>query len=73
MTINAVDANKGELVVFNESSTSEELQLGLIASTSMPFAFPHVYYKDKVLIDGGAIWNLDIGTAIRRCQEIVGN
>ena len=39
----------------------------------MPFAFPHIYYKEKVLIDGGSIWNLDIATAINRCKEIVGD
>jgi len=39
----------------------------------MPFAFPHIYWEDKVLIDGGTIWNLDISSAVKRCQEIVGD
>jgi len=41
-----------------------DLITGLVASTSMPFAFPHIYYKDKVLIDGGVAWNLDLSNAI---------
>ena len=70
--INAVDANTAEVVTFNESSSYEDLKVGLIASTSMPFAFPHIYWQDKVLIDGGTIWNLDISNAVKRCKEIVG-
>ena len=42
------------------------------ASTSMPFAFPHVYMDNMTLVDGGAVWNVDFSTAIKRCQEIVG-
>jgi hypothetical protein len=37
----------------------------------MPFVFPSIPFHDKILIDGGSAWNLDTGSAIRRCRELV--
>jgi hypothetical protein len=37
----------------------------------VPFIFPYVEFEDKVLIDGGSVWNLDIVSAVERCRELV--
>jgi predicted acylesterase/phospholipase RssA len=66
-SFNAVDANTGDVIVFDESMEQSELAKAVQSSTSMPFAFPHVYMEDMVLVDGGSVWNIDFSTAIQRC------
>lgn len=42
------------------------------ASSSLPFLFEPTYYDDRMLMDGGTIWNIDITGAIERClNEVV--
>ena len=47
------------------------MPLRVVASTSMPFVFPHRVIDGKVLIDGGSTWNSNLVAAINRCMEIV--
>ena len=70
---NAVDFNSGKVVTFDETTPADQLATALQSSTAMPFAFPHTYMDDKVLVDGGSVWNVDFPTAINRCREIVGD
>jgi predicted acylesterase/phospholipase RssA len=44
---------------------------GLQGSTAVPFVFPPVLWKDRILMDGGVAWNLDITSAIHKCRELV--
>ena len=37
----------------------------------MPFIFPPVELEDKLLMDGGVAWNLDIASAINKCRSLV--
>jgi hypothetical protein len=37
----------------------------------MPFIFPSIDIGEKILIDGGTAWNLDVASAIGRCRELV--
>jgi predicted acylesterase/phospholipase RssA len=61
---NSVDANTGEIVTFDETNDKETFIKGLCASTAVPFVFPPVIHGDKVLMDGGVAWNLDVSSAI---------
>ena len=69
--INSVDAITGDVVTFDENDWKEDFLLGLCGSAAVPFVFPPVVYKDKLLMDGGVAWSLDISSAIARCREIV--
>jgi hypothetical protein len=71
LNFNAVDVADGSIVKFNETLSDMELIKALVASTSMPFVFPTMTINDKILMDGGTAWNLDVASAIDRCLEIV--
>src|SRR5687767_14869315 len=71
LSFTAVDANSGEVIAFDESLEFDEFIAALIGSTSMPFVFAPIKFRDRILIDGGTAWNLDAASAIRRCREIV--
>lgn len=68
---NSVDAITGRIVPFDEQTDKEGFMTGLCGSTAVPFLFPPVPYKDKLLIDGGCVWNLDIASAVNKCRTIV--
>lgn len=68
---NSVDAITGDIVGFDESIDKETLVTGLLGSTAVPFFFPPVPYKDKLLMDGGVAWNLDIASAVKKCRLLV--
>jgi predicted acylesterase/phospholipase RssA len=52
---------------YNASDTlPSDYIMSAIASSSIPFAFPHVKRGDRVLMDGGTLWNIDISSAVRR-------
>lgn len=72
VVITNADTGKGEHVDFNASATIPDDAIPtIVASSSIPFAFPPLYKDDNFYIDGGCVWNLDILGAIRRCKEIV--
>ena len=71
LSFTAVNANNGEVISFDETLEKDDLIKGLMGSTAMPFVFPSIPYKGKVLIDGGSAWNLDVASAIKRCYELV--
>ena len=66
-----MDANTGEIVTFDETCDKETFIKGLCASTAVPFLFPPVKLGDRVLMDGGVAWNLDIASAIHKCKGLV--
>lgn len=66
ININTVDYNTGEIYRYNETTEFEKLPLAVVASTSMPLAFPHVHMDNHTFIDGGSVWNLDLSGAIER-------
>jgi predicted acylesterase/phospholipase RssA len=51
-------------IVNHEANDKETFIKGLCASTAVPFVFPPVIHGDKVLMDGGVAWNLDVSSAI---------
>ena len=71
MHFNSVDANSGEIVTFDETCDKETFIKGLCASTAVPFLFPPVKIGDRVLMDGGVAWNLDVASAIQKCRLLV--
>lgn len=64
---NAVDINSAEIVRFNEHEEWESIPSKIIASASMPFAFPHMHIGEKTYVDGGSVWNVDYASGINRC------
>lgn len=67
----AVDFDTGEVVRYNETTPFQQLPNTVVASASMPFAFPHAHMDNHTLVDGGTVWNIDLNGAIDRCREVV--
>jgi len=69
--IGAVDANSGNYLVFNE--TDPEIIKGIMSSAAIPAIFPTIVYPERgyVNMDGGAVYGVDIFTAVERCREQV--
>ena len=69
--------NSGELITFDQDNTNslEELTDGVIASASIPIAFPPQIHPERnlVLVDPGAFYDLDVQNAIDSCRELVDN
>ena len=61
--VSAVDVNTGEYVLYNQTMPYEDLPLLTIASGSIPFVFPHRHYGDRILMDGGTVWNSNLVSA----------
>jgi len=47
-----------------------------MSSSAIPFAFPSQHWEfegsNLVAMDGGSVWNINLASAVQRCQEIVG-
>jgi len=71
ININTVDFDTGKIYKFTEAEDFSRLPSIVVASTSMPFAFPHMRLDGHAFVDGGSVWNVDISGAIQRCMEVV--
>jgi predicted acylesterase/phospholipase RssA len=68
----SVNVETGEFHNFTEKNTSlEQLPDAVIASSSVPGAFPPHYYQGNYYMDGMTAWNTNMSSAITRCLEIV--
>ena len=68
---NSVDAITGNIVTFDETVDKNTFIKGLWGSTAVPFVFLPVPFEDKLLIDGGVAWNLDVASAVNKCRLLV--
>jgi len=72
IVVAAVDVETGEYVTFTEQNSSpSELPQRCVASSSIPFAFPHQNINGRIFMDGGTVWNTNVVSAIERCREQV--
>lgn len=74
VTFTSTDANTGAYNPIDYEPTGtwpEGIIKSVFASCIIPFAFGQVQIGDKVLLDGGVKWKLDVLSAVRRCREIV--
>jgi predicted acylesterase/phospholipase RssA len=70
----AVDVNTGDYVSYTEQNTdSNDFAQRALASSSIPFIFPHQHIGNRVLMDGGTVWNTNLKGAVDRCMEQVSN
>lgn len=56
LIVNAVDLEKGEIVIFKSGSVLEAVQ----ASMSIPGIFPPILHDEKLLVDGGVLNSIPI-------------
>lgn len=71
VNINTCDFDTGEVFKYNETTPLDKIAAAVVASTSMPFAFPHAKLDNHTFVDGGSVWNIDLSGAIDRCKEVV--
>lgn len=67
---NTIDFDSAQIVRFNKNEIWDTVPSKIIASASMPFAFPHKHIDNKTYVDGGSVWNIDIGAGINRCLNL---
>jgi NTE family protein len=73
--IGSTDSNTGEYYVFNQTNTEfgRDTARAAVSSASIPFIFPPQVWRDRVFMDGGTVWNIDVPSAINACSDIVGD
>ena len=72
IVVSCVDVNTGAYILFDENSP--EIIDGVVASSSIPFVFPHQTFDTKpgvVCMDGGTVWNTNLVSSIEKCREQV--
>lgn len=74
MTVGTCNANTGEFTRIKwDNMSNADVITSILASSAMPVLFPSIKMGNDTFIDGGSIMNLDVGGAVERCKEIVGN
>jgi predicted acylesterase/phospholipase RssA len=69
-TIGSTDANTGDFIIFDNDNISHiELATAAKASASIPGVFPFTDFKGHLLVDGSVAWDLNMGSAIKYCQD----
>ena len=71
MITGAVDFVTGNYIIFDfDKLDRSEQPKAIMASASVPGAFPVTKIRNWNLIDGGTVWNLNIVSGIEKCQEL---
>jgi len=72
IVVASVDSNNGDYITYTEKNSKvEEMPQRLVASSSVPFVFPHQIINGRTMMDGGTVWNTNLGSAVDRCREMV--
>lgn len=71
MTVGATNLDTGAFTRFNE--TFPNIESAVVASSSAPWFFPTLHMNGTTYSDGGILINIDVFTAIERCQQIADN
>jgi len=66
-----LDLAQAEVFLADESNNCPATLQWFMASSALPVYFPYVTIGKHSYIDGGVLVNLDFGTAIKRCLDIV--
>jgi predicted patatin/cPLA2 family phospholipase len=70
VVVASADVNTGKYVLFDEKLPFADWPLFPIASSSIPFIFPHRHYGDHILMDGGTMWNTNLVSAVDKCKDM---
>jgi predicted patatin/cPLA2 family phospholipase len=71
LSIGVTDATNADVLIFDLDQLPIENATQLILdSTSMPAVFPYQTSNELILMDGGVMVNIDVHSAVRRCQEL---
>ena len=57
----------------DENTPLDQLHLAVLASASVPGAFPPTEVNGKLLVDGMTAYNTNVQTAIDSCRELIGS
>lgn len=72
VTVGVTDATYGrkEVIDLDKLDNIDDVLMWTKASTSIPALFQSMKIDGKIYIDGGVVQNLDVGAAVRRCNEL---
>lgn len=72
-TVAAVNVDTGEYTLFSNKNTKwgDDWAMAAIASGSVPGVLQPAEINGNYYMDGGTVWNVNIGSAIQGCLEIV--
>ena len=64
-TLAAEDVATGEYVLWTQDNIAvDELPKAALSSGSIPGVFPPMHFKDRILMDGGTAWDVNIDSAV---------
>lgn len=67
----SVDVNTGEYQHLDHTNvTKDTMAVAALGSASIPFVFPPRPYEDKLLMDGGTAWNINLDSAMLQCTQL---
>ena len=69
--VQSVDLATGEVLVFDETTPADKKALAVLASASIPGAFPPVkdLMPNRIMVDGGVFSNIELDEAILKCKN----
>lgn len=56
LKVNAVDLEKGEEIIFDSGNVAQ----AVLASSALPGVYPPIFYKDRLLVDGGVLNSIPV-------------
>ena len=70
-TVSTVDTNDGSYHLLDSTLPRSEHARAFVASTLIPAVFTPDKWDSRVLMDGGAVWNTNLVSAIHQCRDQV--
>jgi predicted acylesterase/phospholipase RssA len=70
-TVSSVDVNDGSYHLMDDTLPRSEHTRAFLASTLIPAVFPTDTWDGHTLMDGGAVWNVNLVSAIHKCRNQV--
>jgi predicted acylesterase/phospholipase RssA len=71
LTISAADVETGDFVEFTQDNTNfYDMAQAALSSSSIPILFPPQDFKGHLLMDGGTIWDVNISSAVKQCNDM---
>lgn len=70
-TVSTVDVDDGSYHLLNSSLPRSEHARAFVASTLIPAVFEPDNWGANLLMDGGAVWNTSLVSAIHQCRDQV--
>mmetsp|Transcript_25387 Transcript_25387/g.19123 ORF Transcript_25387/g.19123 Transcript_25387/m.19123 type:complete len:217 (+) Transcript_25387:355-1005(+) len=71
LVVGTVNTTNGVYTTYDETEPFASIPTTVLASASIPGAFPPTYYDYGIYMDGGTVWNTNLAYGVHKCREFV--